>query len=332
MSIGALETPSMAQQSITTQELSGMRVVAKNGMKRVGKVRSVVFHPQEKRVVGFIVKRPDLLWMFHRKDKFVSIEGYDMLDGRICIRNASNATDRAACKSLGISWDDCVIWVGMPLVTESGEQVGLVGDVTFNMLTGKVKSLETTSGLGSDALLGTKEIPVNMIKGFRRGIGSAIVQTEGADDAAEEGESLGAILVSNKVLQIESEGGLAEKAGAASAVVADKAGKAVKKTGEAVSSGIKAVGRRAEQTKEGFASFKEEYKKASGSGSKNKSSSKSKSATSRTASKKSADASVGEQLGKTVNKGARAVGKQLKKSKGMFAAFKEEYDKARHDG
>ena len=74
----------MAKQLITTSELAGTRVVGgKNGTKRIGKVRSFVFHPKEKRCIGFIVKRPDLLWMFRRKDKFVSIDGYDIEDGRI---------------------------------------------------------------------------------------------------------------------------------------------------------------------------------------------------------------------------------------------------------
>ena len=87
----------MASKLITTHELTGVRVVGgKNGTKRIGKVRRFVFHPKEKRCVGFIVKRPDLLWMFRRKDKFVSIEGYDIVDGRIAIRNVPEATDRAA--------------------------------------------------------------------------------------------------------------------------------------------------------------------------------------------------------------------------------------------
>ena len=71
----------MASKLITTQELTGVRVLGgKNGRKRIGKVRRFVFHPQEKRCIGFIVKRPDLLWMFRRKDQFVSINGYDIVE------------------------------------------------------------------------------------------------------------------------------------------------------------------------------------------------------------------------------------------------------------
>ncbi|MDE8703841.1 PRC-barrel domain protein, partial [Adlercreutzia equolifaciens] len=35
--------------------------------------------------------------------------------------------------------------------------------------------------------------------------------------------------------------------------------------------------------------------------------------------------------GKAVNAGAFATGRQIKRASGMFAAFKEEYDKARHE-
>ena len=52
----------MANKLTTTDELTGVRVIGgKKGTKRIGKVRRFVFHPKEKRVVGFVVKRPDLL-------------------------------------------------------------------------------------------------------------------------------------------------------------------------------------------------------------------------------------------------------------------------------
>ena len=39
-----------------------------------------------------------------------------------------------------------------------------------------------------------------------------------------------------------------------------------------------------------------------------------------------------KKTGKAVEAGSFAVGKQLGKASGMFAAFKEEYDKAAHGG
>ena len=306
----------MAKNTVTTQELTGLRVVGgKSGSKRIGKVRAVVFHPTGRRVVGFLVKRPDLLWMFRRKDLFVSIEGYDMVDGRIRVRDSSDATDGAACKSLGVKLDDCVLWVGLPLLAEDGTALGAVGNVTFNGLTGSVISIETTAGATANTLLGTREIPAELIQGFRWGKGAAVTRTGHERERLEESDvQRGAVLVSNEAKAIDVEGGLAEKAGAATAVAADKAGKAVKAAGDAVTAGAKKVGDRVEATKDGFTGFKEEFKKESA------------------VAKKAAPAEpVSKQVGKAVNKGARAVGSHLKKSQGMFAAFKEEYDKARRE-
>lgn len=77
----------MAKRYGTTGEIVGKRVLLDKStpkkpeaVKRLGKVRHCVFHPTQRRFVGFIVKRPDLLWMFRRKDVFVAYNGYDVVD------------------------------------------------------------------------------------------------------------------------------------------------------------------------------------------------------------------------------------------------------------
>lgn len=267
----------MAKNSISTHDLAGKRVVGgKSGTKRIGKVRSFVFHPTEKRCVGFIVKRPDLLLMFHRKDLFVSIEGYELVDGRVVVADSPDATGKAACKKLGVNWDECVLWQGLPVMTEDGTACGRVGEVLFNQVTGTVLQIKTDSGATANTLLGTCEIPASLILGFRRGMGAALAVTGSEGEEAEE-VVLGALLVSDEVKAIEGEGGLADKAGRATAVAVDKAQTTVDKVKPKVSSAAK-------------------------------------------------------KTGEVVNKGAYATGRQIARSKGMFSAFKEEYDKARHDG
>lgn len=263
----------MAKNLITTNELMGTRVVGgKSGTRRIGKLRRFVFHPTEKRIIGFIVKRPDLLWMFHRKDKFVSIDGYDLIDGRIVIRNEANATDNSAYRTLGVDPDECILWIGLPLMTEDGTSFGVVGNVIFNRITGTIQSIESDSGATANALLGKREIPVSMIRGFRKGMGVALTIT--GQERNEEAEVfLGSILVSDDIASLQAEGGVAEKAGKATAVVADKAGKATavvsdkasaaaKKTGQVVNKGAYATGKQIGKTKGMFSNFKEEYNKA----------------------------------------------------------------------
>lgn len=313
----------MASNLMTNDELRGVRVLGgKNGTSHIGKVRRLVFHPRERRVVGFIVKRPDLALMFHRKDLFVSINGFDIVDGRVVVRQTPDATDKGACKALGIDWDICVMWEGLPLMTESGETLGMVGTVTFDRETGAISTVAADAGATANTLLGTRVIPASYIKGFRRGIGVALVQQDEAGAEQDEDEiELGAILVSDEAMKLVAEGSVAEKAGAATAVAVNKVNttvkpavtNAAKATTQAVGKGVRAVGKRAEETKDAFSGFKEEYDKARGAkGSDGGTSTVVKKASSAKPSSKTASA------------------KKAPAKKNMFAAFKEEYDKARH--
>ncbi len=332
----------MASKLITTKELTGTRVIGgKKGNKRIGKIRRFVFHPKEKRVIGFVVKRPDLLWMFHRADQFVPIDGYDLVDGRVVLRPDAATSGKAACKAMGLNWDDCVIWMGLPVMTESGQSFGYVGDVTFNRLTGTVDSFETDSGAASNALLGKRSIPASMIRGFRRGMGAAVAPM-GAEGVESDDVQLGAMLVADEVAQLDSEGGVAEAAGQATAVAVDKVqstvdkakpavSKATAAAGEAVNKGAYATGRQISRSKNMFKDFKSEYDKAvAPSGQKPKASDAAKkdasSGKASSSSRESAAASS-SQVGKPSSK--KTAGKTApKKKKNMFAAFKEEYDKA----
>lgn len=361
----------MASTFITTRELSGMRVIGgKKGTKRIGKVRRFVFHPREKRCVGFIVKRPDLLWMFHRKDIFVPIDGYDLVDGRIVIHPDAITNGRAACKALGIDWDSCVLWVGMPVMTEDGQAFGAVGNVEINRLTGAVRSFETDSGATANALLGKRTIDVSMVRGFRTGMGVEVSQTETEGEEPDEAV-FGAILVSDEVKGVEAEGGAAEKAGAATAIAMDKVttvvdkvkpqvSAAAEKTGEAVNKGAFATGRQIARSKTMFGDFKREYDKARGIKEPSASETGSTPSTARAAGAseaaeavevaepiEAAEAVEAAEPTETVSDAIDAVAeaeperpapvkkrtapakKKPAPKKNMFAAFKEEYDKAR---
>ena len=213
--------------------------------KRIGKVHSFIFHPHKRRVVGFTVKRPDIALMMHRPDLFVAFDGFDIQEGTIVIDESKGTTGSAACKRLGVSWNECVIWQGLPLMSEEGKRAS------------------------AGALLGATEIPAGYIKGFKLGVGDKLTA------ANEEDFLQGAIILSDEALAIQAQGGLAERAGKASAVVSHKASQAFEKA-------------------------------------------------------KPVASDVAQKTGDAVNKGAYAVGKQLSKTKGMFAAFKEEYNRARH--
>ena len=261
---------------ITTKQLAGKRVVGGKKRKRIGKVRRFVFHPSERRCIGFLVKRPDAALMFHRKDLFVALDGYDVDEetGDLVVRDDSEATERGAIKALGVNWDACVIWVGMPVMTQSGDFLGYIDVVTFDRDTGAVESVTTENGAANDAILGKRVISAKYVKGFKRGVGAALAQAgdyhgEDPDEATERG----AILVDDEAARVTVEGGVAAAAGKATAVVSDKAKRQVRrvqpkakaaaeKAGKAVDAGAYAAGKQLGRASGMFAAFKEEYRKA----------------------------------------------------------------------
>ena len=270
----------MTNDLTSVNALIGTRVIGgKRLPHKIGKIQDVAFHPSEKRVIGFILRRSDFLLMFKRKNKFVSINGYIILDGRIIIRPERNATGRAAFKALDLSPNDYEIWLGLPVISRDGQNYGVILDVTFSHLTGKLHTMNVgSSGFGS-VLHSKRDIPANMIKRYLNNteISPELKKNLNAKNEVKKDEYIyGAILVSDKTQNLPIEEGLAKKAGKGAAVVADKA----KKAGTTMSINAKAA------------------------------------------------ATV---AGTIVTDGAIATGKQLKKTKGMFSAFKEEYRKARHN-
>lgn len=263
-----------------------MRAVTEARKKRIGKVRHFIFHPSEKRCIGFTVKRPDAALMFHRKDLFVALDGFHIDEDQIVVHDDGAATDRGAIKALGVNWDRCVIWVGMPAMTRAGDMLGYIDAVTFDCDTGAVISLTIENGATSNAILGKRTIPANLVKGFRRGQGVSLAPM--GDYSGEEEESLterGAVLVADEALDIQTEGGVAAAAGKATAIATDKvkkgadrarsvaaeqaekakptAQRVVKRTGEAVDAGSFALGKQLGRASGMFSAFKEEFDKAS---------------------------------------------------------------------
>ncbi len=267
--------PSM---EIKTKDLSTRKVWTErprkndpDATKKVGRIHAFVFHPKEPRLVGFLIKRPDIALMFHRKDLFVAFNGWHIQDGDIVLNDDAGSKDRSACKELGINLDDCVIWVGLPAITQDGTQLGFVDSVSFDSETGRVCAVEISQGATANTLLGRRSLPSEDICGFKRGIGTRLYMADDDDDRA-----LGALLVRDTAKDAPVVGGAAEKAGTATAIATDKvtrtyrkvkpkvqkASKEASKTaGDAIEKGVYATGKQIGRTKGMFKNFANEFKK-----------------------------------------------------------------------
>lgn len=273
----------MSKKTYTTHELTGKHLIDPSKDKRIGKVRHFIFHPTEKRVLGITVKRPDAALMFHRKDVFLALDAFAVKEGEAVLTGALCNADRSVEAVTHVSWDDCVLWVGMPVMTESGSALGFVDNVRFDRTTGDIVSFTTENGRASDVLLGTYTIPGDLIRGFKRGKDACLTQAY-VNYNDTESIDRGCVLVSDDALNTGIQGGVAAAAGRATAVVAHKAkqggkkakacidekmqeakptlDKAARKTGQVLDNGAYALGKQLGKTTGMFSAFKEEFKKA----------------------------------------------------------------------
>lgn len=250
-----------------------------DAVKKLGRIHAWVFHPKKPMCVGFLVKRPDVALMFRRQDSFVAFDGFLIIDGNIVVKDTPGSVGKSACKRLGIDLDECVIWIGLPIITEDGTSIGYIGAVAFERDTGRIVEVDVDQGATAKTLLGETHIPVSEIKGFRRGQGEKLNEPD-----SDDGSSLGSLLVSDSVKTFSAQGGIAEKAGTTTAVIVDKTKKGaeqlkpkvrhvVKKTqekakdaskvaGKAVTDGAYLTGRQIGRASGMFGRFAEEFKSA----------------------------------------------------------------------
>lgn len=214
---------------LTTKQLAGVRVYRakerrnkEDKISRLGKVHQVVFAPDGHSIVGVTVRRPDIAGMIKQDDVFVALDRLAAYDKGLLVTDGDDTYDAAACKRLGIDWDSCFIWDGMDARTESGKELGYVGEVTFDSKTGKVGMFRITDGGMSNALVGCVEIPASMFRRYERGF----------------------LVVDDAAAHLDLSGGVAGKAGAAygkAKIKAKEEGEKAKKAGEKVGKKAAAV-------------------------------------------------------------------------------------------
>ena len=216
--------------------------------KKIGKIHYPVFTPKGTRVVGFMVRQPDIAGMVKQPDRFVALDAIGIYEGAVAVDDDKANFDAGAAKRLKIDLDRCIIWTGMDVRTVSGAKVGYCSDVEFKPRSGTVLGYSLTAGAASSMLVGDIEMPPEMLRGYKDG----------------------AMIVDDAVRELGFTGGAAAKAAEASVVVGDKVKKGAKvlddKGSVAVDKGSRALGKQLGKTRGMFKSFAEEYKKASGAG------------------------------------------------------------------
>lgn len=347
---------------LTTKEVKGVRVCrphkpgkeyTKDGLPRhrrkIGKIYKTVFSPDGLKVVGFIVRRPDLLWMFKRPERFLALDAMDIQDGLICPVKGMDSWDERAIKRLDVDYETCIIWEGMDVKTSDGRELGRVDEISFDERTGELNSLFLDDGGTARAIVGSVEIPMELMVGYKNGV--LVVQPEAA--------------------QLLPTGGLAAKAGEATAKIGAGAKEGAKKAGQVAGKAVdkgsyglgKLIGRAKRSVTGAVDGFRQEMpaekpapKASSGSAAKSggaKASTASKGSAAKGLAAKTASgtakpaasgkagaaksssgksASTGKsssnKSASTTKSAGKAVSDHMKAAGSMFSDFKKEFDKA----
>ena len=192
--------------------------------KKLGRVHSLVFSPDSRRVVGMMVKRPDIAGMVKQKDRFVPLDAIAVHEGGVLCRGEKGDFDEPACQRLALDLDRCIVWEGADVLTEAGKQLGHVMDARFDATSGEVDCFCAQEGSTATALVGSFEIPAAWVRGY----------------------SAGRMIVANEAAGLELSGGLAGKAGEGYAAAKESAKKTAAKVdakaAAAVDKGSRALG------------------------------------------------------------------------------------------
>lgn len=174
--------------------------------KRIGRVGDVLFAPGKRTVVGFVVQRPRLLMLFDLRDRYLALDSVRVSDGAMLVTRGRESWGGPAAARLGLSWDDTVVWQGMPARTESGRMLGVIRDGLFDAGNGTLSAVGLSSGVTADAAMGVRDMSATLVKGF-------------------DGE---AVVFSDEAVAVQTSGGAAAAAGRGAAVAKSTAEKAAK--------------------------------------------------------------------------------------------------------
>lgn len=175
--------------------------------RRLGRIAEVLFHPQRAEVVGYVIERPRVLYLFAiRKDAFLARDRVSFDGEQFVAPAGGDAWEAKAARRLGFSWDDTVIWMGMPVRTESGRGLGVVRDGLFDTETGAVAGIGLSGGVTADLAVGTRDVPARFLRNF---------------DGTH-------VVVADEMLGVQTDGGAAAAAGRQAAVAKQAGGELAK--------------------------------------------------------------------------------------------------------
>ena len=178
------------------------RAVVSTSGRRLGHVEAVLFHPSQPRVVGVQIGRTAILGVIDRRAHFAllgQLVAQESDEFRFAAERLPKDRDGEAV--LGNSWQDTVVWHGMPVCSPEGEPVGAVHDAIFSAEDGLVNRLVVSTGVFGDVALGRLEVPGEFVSGFD---GKAVRMLPGYGTPRAEGGAAKAMAAGTAVLRVRA--------------------------------------------------------------------------------------------------------------------------------
>lgn len=179
--------------------------------------------------VGFFIKLPDVAMMFSRRDVFCHISSFSFADKKILLDKDFKSKSRIALEEDDIDLKTSVVIDGQKVVTASGEEIGFIENVQIDDF-GKIQTIDVGSGATSNVLLGTRQLPMNLLKGYKNLNQAKIMRRAGSTN-----ESDAAVIVDDEASNIALVGGFAEVAAKKSVAITQTAKECGQKAKEASS-------------------------------------------------------------------------------------------------
>lgn len=205
-----LHTRESRVTTMLASDVEGLSVFGRGGAE-LGVLEHLLYHPSAACVIGASVRPPAAMVVVKRMETFLPLESLEIVPGGVAVDLAKLPGQRAAAAGLGHDPELTVIWTGMPVAGPSGEQLGTVTDVEFDLESGEVRRMEVAGGAIADAAHGRYLVPGDAVLGY----------------------SAGAVRITREAGELEASGGLAKSAAIAAAAAARKAaevGQAVEDT------------------------------------------------------------------------------------------------------
>lgn len=145
---------------IRGRELIGMPVFSLDNGREVGTVRNLIFHPEHRRVIGFILREGGLL----RDPEVVSFDQVETIGPDTIVLRRESDKVVPSIEVGPVELKESFNLTGRKVITDHGHDLGTIYDLLIEETTGEVMGFDLTQGVIRDASVGKRYVDYDHIR------------------------------------------------------------------------------------------------------------------------------------------------------------------------